>query len=170
VCLFSQKKPLLEALVDICVLFKESICNPTLCRELVMGWLDYIAIVDASGQGVGNVVVIEVSPCIPAVARVEWLQYIKAAMVSERNHTGTITNLDLEAVGVLLAWLVVECVCGISPSTHVAIYSDNEATIIRMVKQKSWARIAAHLIQVLSLQLKLCKVSPLTPTSLENTT
>lgn len=68
---FHRNKLLLEALVDIRVLLKESICNPTLCRELVMGWPDYIAIVDASGQGVGIVVVGEVSLCIPTVARVE---------------------------------------------------------------------------------------------------
>jgi hypothetical protein len=158
-----RNKPLLEALVDIGVLLKESICNPTLCRELVMGWPDYIAIVDASGQGVGILVVGEVFPCIPTVARVEWLQDIKAVIVSERNPTGTLPNSDLETAGVLLDWLMVEFVCDIPPGTHVAIYSDNEATITRMVKQKSRACIAAHIIRVLSLRLKFRQASPLTP-------
>jgi len=160
---FHRNKPLLEAVVDIRVLLRESICAPTLCRELVTGWPDYVAIVDASGHGVGIVVVGEVSPCIPTVARFEWPKDIKDSIVSEKNPTGTITNSDLETAGALLAWLVVEGVCTIPPGTHVAIYSDNEATVTRMVKRKSRARIAAHLVRALSLRLKFRQASPLSP-------
>jgi len=128
---FHRNKPLLETLTDIRVLLRESICTPTLCKELVTGWPDYVTIVDASGHGVGIVVVGEASPCVPTVARMEWPKDIKAAIVLEKNPAGTITNSDLETAGALLAWLVVEGMCTITPGTHVAIYSDNEATITR---------------------------------------
>ena len=81
--------------------------------------------------------------------------------MSNKNPMGTITNSDLETAGALLAWLVVEGVCDIPSGTHLAIYSDNEATVTRMVKRKSQAHIAAHLICTLSLQLKFKQASPL---------
>jgi len=50
-------------------LLRESTKEPTRCRELVSGWPDYIGIVDASGHGVGGVVVGELSNCAPVVFR-----------------------------------------------------------------------------------------------------
>jgi PAS domain-containing protein len=160
---FHRNKVLLEALVDIRTLLKESICKPTLCKELVNGWPGYVAIVDASGHGVGIVVVGESLPCAPTVCRVEWPEAIKKNIVSDSNPDGKITNSDLESAGALLAWLVVECTCDITPGTHVAIYSDNDATVVRIRKRKSKARIAGALIRALSLRLKYAQASPLTP-------
>ena len=149
--------------MDIRTLLKESICKPTLCKELVNGWPGYVAIVDASGHGVGIVVVGESLPCAPTVCRVEWPEAIKKNIVSDSNPDGKITNSDLESAGALLAWLVVECTCDITPGTHVAIYSDNDATVVRIRKRKSKARIAGALIRALSLRLKYAQASPLTP-------
>ena len=56
-----------------------------LCKELVSGWPDYVATVDASGHGVGIVVVEETK------------------VVN--------TNSDLESAGAVLALLVVEATC-----------------------------------------------------------
>jgi hypothetical protein len=160
---FHRNKALLEALRDIRTLLWESICEPTLCKTLVNGWPGYVAIVDASKHGVGIVVIGEALPCVPTVCRVQWPDCIKKAIVSESNPDGTITNSDLESAGALLAWLVVECICDITPGTHVAIYSDNEAMVVRVKKKKARARVAGFLIRALSLRLKYAQASPLTP-------
>jgi hypothetical protein len=47
-----RNKLLQEAITDICTFMHESLCDLTLCKELVSGWPDYVAIVDAyCGQG-----------------------------------------------------------------------------------------------------------------------
>ena len=134
---------------------------PIPLQGTLTGWTDYVAIVDASVHRVGIVVVGEVSPCDLTVAQIEWPGDIKASIMSENNPNGTITNSDLQTAGALLVWLVVEGVC--PPGTHVAIYSDNEATVNRMVKRKSRARIVAHLTRAVSLCLKFRQSSLLSP-------
>jgi hypothetical protein len=37
------------------------------CRQLINGWPYFVGIVDASGHGVGGVVIGELSPCVPTV-------------------------------------------------------------------------------------------------------
>jgi hypothetical protein len=86
-------------------LLRESTKEPTRWQELVSGWPDYIGIVDASGQGVGGVVVGELSDCTPVVFRWEWPANIKNNIVSSSNPTGGLTNSDLEMAGLLMLWL-----------------------------------------------------------------
>ena len=62
---------------------------------------------DASGQGVGGIIVGENNECTPTVFRVEWPDDIKQDLVSEKNPNGQITNSDLEMAGLLLLWLVI---------------------------------------------------------------
>ena len=162
-----RNKPLREAITDIRTFMRESICDPTLCKELVSGWPDYVAIVDASGQGVGIVVVGETKAVKPTVVRLEWPDDVKTAVISDSNPAGTITNSDLESAGAVLAWLVVEATCELQPGTHVAIYSDNDATVTRINKMKSKAAVGAVLMRILALRLKYMKVSPLTPLHIE---
>jgi hypothetical protein len=162
-----RNRPLRDAITDIRTFMQESVCDPTLCRELVSGWPDYVAIVDASGHGVGIVAVGENKAVKPTVARIEWPADIKAAIVSNSNPNGTITNSDLESAGAVLAWLVLEAICDLQPGAHVAIYSDNEATVVRIGKMKSKAAVGAGLMRILSLRLKYKKVSPLTPLHIE---
>jgi hypothetical protein len=162
-----RNQPLREAISDIRTFMQESICDPTLCRELVSGWPDYVAIVDASGQGVGIVVVGENRAVKPTVVRIEWPDDIKAAIISDSNPNGSITNSDLESAGAVLAWLVVEATCDLQPGSHVAIYSDNDATVTRIDKMKSKADVGAGLMRILALRLKYKKVSPLTSLHIE---
>ncbi len=58
---------LLEAIKDIRTILRESIMRPTLCKDLVAGWPDYIGIVDASSHGVGGVVLGELLGIPPSV-------------------------------------------------------------------------------------------------------
>lgn len=51
-----RNKGLEQAIRDARTLLRESTVAPTRCKELVVGWPDYIRVQDASGQGVGGVI------------------------------------------------------------------------------------------------------------------
>jgi hypothetical protein len=78
------------------------IVRPTLCKDLVAGWPEYIGIVDASSHGVGGVVLGELSGIPPTVFCLQWPQDITDSLVFFDNPKGSITNSDLEMAGLLL--------------------------------------------------------------------
>ena len=137
------------------------------------GWPDFIGVQDASGQGVGGVILGELGSCTPTVFRYEWPEDIKADLVSFDNPRGRITNSDLEMAGLLLMWLVLEAVCGDLTEKRVAVFSDNDPTV-------SWAKrlasrhsvMAAQLVRALALRIKLrwgCPITPCHIPGVENT-
>jgi hypothetical protein len=107
-----RNQDLFEAVSECRILLRESIAAHTCCTKLVSKWPDFIGIVDASGQGVGGIVVGERVECVPTVFQMEWPDDVKKDMKSESNPEGHITNSDLEMAGLLLLWLVMEEVCG----------------------------------------------------------
>jgi len=135
---------------------------------LVSGLPDYIGIVDASGQGVGGVIVGELSNCTPVVFCWEWPTDIKNNIVSFSNPTGGLTNSDLEMAGLLILWLVLEGVC---PSLHekcVTLFNDNSRTVSWVTQLASpKSLVAEHLVQALALKLKTMQACPLTPLHIE---
>jgi len=87
---------LMEALKDIRTILRASTTQPTECKDIVAGWLDYIRIVDASSHGVGGVILGELSDLPPTVFRLQWPKYISTDLVSFKNRAGKISNSDLE--------------------------------------------------------------------------
>lgn len=159
-----RNQALREAIADARTLLRESTIKPTLCKALVVGWPDYIGVKDASGCGVGGVVLGEGLACQPTVFRLEWPAAVKRELVTEANRKGSITNSDLEMAGLLLLWLVLEEVCGDVQNKHVALFSDNDPTVSwvrRMASRHS--RVAAQLLRALALRLKRSETCPLTP-------
>jgi hypothetical protein len=57
----TSQKQVLAAIIGCRTLLQESTKDPTRCRELVLGWPDFIGIVDVSSHGVGGVVMGETS-------------------------------------------------------------------------------------------------------------
>ena len=165
-----QNKLLREALTDIRTFLRESVAIPTKCRELVSGWPDFIGIKDASGHGVGGIIVGENCACTPTVFRLEWPADIKADINTQRNPKGRITNSDLELAGLLLLWLIMEEVCPLTLACHCGLFSDNQPTVhwVKRMASKSSA-VAGQLIRALALRLKLNRVSPLTPMHIKGT-
>ena len=153
-----------EAIRDARTLLRESTKKPTHCKALVPGWPDLIGVQDASGQGVGGVIIGELGACPPTVFRCEWPEDIKANLVTRENPRGKINNSDLEMAGLLLCWLVMEAVGGDLRQQHVAMFSDNDPTVHwvkRMATKQS--RVAAQLVRALALRLKENETCPLTP-------
>ncbi len=159
-----QNGPLMEAITDIRTILRETIKHPTLCRDLVAGWPDYIGIVDASSFGVGGVVLGELLGIPPTVFRLQWPQDITDNLVSFKNPRGPLSISDLEMAGILLVWLCLEGITKNLSHKHVALFSDNSPTVSwvdRMASRKS--RVAAWLVRALALCLNLHRVCPLTP-------
>jgi hypothetical protein len=155
----------LTAIKGCQTLLRESTREPTWCRELTMGWPDFIGIVDASSHGVGGVVVGELSGCIPTVFRWQWPEDVRTQVISVDNPGGTINNSDLEMVGLLLLWLVIKGICGPLAEKQIALFGDNSPSIGWVARLGSrCSRVAENLIQALALHLKLQKACPLTPT------
>ena len=155
---------LMEAIIDTRTLLRESTSAPTRCRELVVGWPDYIGVVDASGQGVGGVVFGENMGCPPTVFRLEWPDDIKADLQTWTNMKGTITNSDLEMAGLLLLWLVIEGVCGDLGERRIAVFSDNDPSVSwtkRLASRHS--RVAVQLLRAVALRMKTRRACPITP-------
>jgi hypothetical protein len=162
----------LESLRDIRTILHASIESPTMCKDLVVGWPDYVGIIDASSHGVGGIVIGELSETPPTVFCLEWPRDITENLVSSDNPHGSLTDSDLEMAGLLLLWLCTKAiVCDIAHK-HVALFSDNLPTISWVEKMASKKlRIAAKLVRALALHLnvKKCARSPRC-TSLESKT
>ena len=134
-----------------------------LCCELVVGWPNFIGVVDASSHEVGGVVIGELSECLPAVFRLQWPPDITANVKSEANPKGTITNSDLELAGLVLLWLTMEHVCGPLAEKRIALFSDNSPTVSWVQRMACHSSLVAkQLIRVLTLRFNLQKVCPIT--------
>jgi hypothetical protein len=133
------------------------------CRELVIGWPDFVGVKDTSSQGVGGIFIGELSKCTPAVFRFTWPDDVRKDVVSKLNPSGKISNSDLEMAGLLMLFVIMEQVCGPLVEKRVALFSDNSLTVGWVDRLASRQSItAAHLIQALVLGLKANKCCPLT--------
>ncbi len=153
-----------EAITDIRTILRETINKPTLCRDLVAGWPDYIGIVDASSHGVGGVLLGELSGLPPTVFCLQWPRDVKDTIVSFNNPGGSLSISDLKMAGILLLWLCLEGITKNIAHKHIAFFSDNSPTVSwvdRLASQKS--RVAAWLVRALALRLNFHRACPLTP-------
>jgi hypothetical protein len=103
--------------------------SPTRCKELIWYSPDYIGICNASGHGIGGIVVGEQSSCKPTVFCLQLPPDISKDIKSTTNPAGRITNSDLEMAGLLLLWLVIEAVCPSLVEKNIALFSDNSPTV-----------------------------------------
>ena len=159
-----QNKALYDAVSNTRTLLRESTTRPTRCKELIVGWPDFIGVADALSHGIGGIVVGKNSSCIPTVFRFKWPDAIKTDLLTFENPNGKLTNSDLEMAGLLLLWLVMEAVCPDMEEWRVALFSHNSPTIswVEHLASRS-SRVAAQLIRALVLRLKVRWACPLTP-------
>ena len=158
-----RSKALTTCLDDARRLLRESGKKPTPCRQLVMGEPGYVGVKDASVHGVGGVVIGNKKACTPVVFRLEWPQDIKEEVwKTNSGKKGNLTNSDLECAGLLLLWLVMEEVCGLTAGDHVALFSDNSPTVSWVTRMAArGSLVAGQLLRALALRMKVKEVSPL---------
>jgi len=80
------------------------------------------------------------------------------------NHSGSITNSDLELATLLMLFVIIESIAGPLEGKHIALYSDNSSSVQWVQHLASRNSLATRqLIQALALHLQVTKSSQLTP-------
>jgi hypothetical protein len=157
-------KRALTAVEGCRTLLRESTKEPTRCRQLVTGWLDYIGFVDALRHRAGGVVIGELSPCVPTISWWKWPPDVAKDIKTANNPGGRITNLDLEMAGLVLLHLTMEEVCGPLEEKHLTLFNDNSPMIGWATKLASkHSTVAEHLVRAIALHAKQQKAYPFTP-------
>jgi hypothetical protein len=150
-----------RAMRDWRQLIHECAKEPTNTRELVPGELDYTGTLDASGEGAGGVWLPGERRLKPTVWRVKWPQEIRDRLVTDRNPDGDITNSDLEMLGALLGWIVLEAITCVRMA-HVGMCSDNSPTVAWQTRGASkQSDVANRLLRILAIRMRVKRASPL---------
>jgi len=151
-----------QALRDWKELLRVSNLHPTPCADLLPATATYGGYCDASKKGAGGVWFGIDKLLPPIVWRIALPQHLQDEVVSFENPKGTISNSDLEMLGLLLQWLVLEHFADLA-HTHVACWCDNTPTVAWASKLlASKAKRVAQLLWILALRMLACQASPLT--------
>ena len=156
------------ALLDLRQLITTLAARPTHVMEILPAPdANYIGYCDASAFGAGGVWFSGTNPLPETVWRLQWPLDITAAVVSESNPTGTLTNSDLEMAAVVLQLNVLE---PLVPSMHhksLQIHSDNTPSVAWLTKMatKTANSDAAHrLVRGLALRQRMLHSAPVSIT------
>jgi hypothetical protein len=156
------------ALLDLRQLVTTLAARPTHVTEILPApEPDYIGYCDASAYGAGGVWFSGLCPLPETVWRLQWPADITAAVISESNPTGTLTNSDLEMAAVVLQLNVLE---PLVPSMHhksTHIHSDNTPSVAWLTKMatKTANSDAAHrLVRGLALRQRMLHSAPVSIT------
>ncbi len=159
ICLNQATK---QALNDWRALLPMALQHPTPCTDLIPAVADYGGYCDASKAGAGSIWVGLNWALPPIIWQVPFPPDIQAAVVSEANPRGSISNSDLKMMGLLLQWLVLEQF-GTLQHAHVACWCDNTPMVAwatRLLSTK--AANAARILRILALRMLACQTSPMT--------
>ena len=96
---FHHNEHLCTAIEDSITMLIESMLEPTQCSELVMGWPEFVGIMDASGEGVGGVVVGEDAKCMPTVYQMKWTDDIKKGLKTKENPARKLSISEVQTGG-----------------------------------------------------------------------
>jgi hypothetical protein len=130
-----------DALWDFSTLIKVLGQRPTHCRELVVSDLGYIGYCDASKLGAGGVWLLGMHHLSPVVWRLEWPDDIRQQVVLFDNPSGTITNSDLEMVGMVLHYLVLEHLVALK-HVYIAVWCDSNTPTVSWTNKLSSSKSA----------------------------
>ena len=160
----SAKGEVRAALLDLRQLVLKLVDRPTHVKEILTPAApDYIGYCDASVFGAGAVWFSGACPLPETVWRLQWPRDITAAVVSESNPTGTLTNSDLEMAAVVLHLNTLECLAPTLRHKHVFVHSDNTPSVAWLTKMatKSAKSDAAHrLVRGLALHQRMLESAP----------
>ena len=153
-----------QCLRDWITLLHRISSRPTHVLELTYKEPTFVGYVDACKFGAGGVWFSGTSTLSPTVWRVVFPKSIIVNLVSQSNPHGTITNSDLEMAGLLMHWLVLECIAPHSLChTTVGMFSDNTPTVAWTTKLcTSSSTIASYLLRALATRLHVKHANALT--------
>jgi hypothetical protein len=154
------------ALLDLRQLVTTLAARPTHVRKILpVQDPDYIRYCDASAFGA--FLFSGTSPVPETVWRLQWPPDITAAVVSESNPTGTLTNSDLQMAAVVLHLNVLEPLVPLMHHKSMQIHSDNTPSVAWLTKMATKAANsdAAHrLVRGLALRQRMLHSAPVSIT------
>ncbi len=151
-----------QALQDWLTLLPAALRNPIPCTDLMPAPADFVGYCDASKNGAGGIWFGLNKDLPPIVWRIPFPERIQQQVISQNNPHGKISNSDLEMIGLLFQWLVLEKFVDLAHA-HVAIWCDNTPTVAWATKLLATkARTAARILRILALRMISCRASPLT--------
>ena len=157
---------LISSMRDFASLLREMAKHPTHVKQLVTGPPAFICYCDASKIGVGGVLLPGKAHMPPTVWHVPFPPDIQNQFWSADNPSGTITNSDLELLGIVYTWIILEYLADLH-HLHIGVWCDNTPSV-------GWARklcsnrsiIAEHLTRVLAIRHRITQSSPLITSSI----
>ena len=154
------KSPLASALRDARTMTKLVADEPTNLHQVVPKFPDVVVFVDASKEGAGGTVYSMNKEFEPFTFRVPFPEEIQRMLEKQVKGNTNVTNSDLEALGCVIAFLVVSTNVEVKNKT-MAIFCDNTPTVNWVRKLSSKSKRAARLMRTLALAMKAAGVSPL---------
>ena len=155
--------PLLkETLQDWRTVVRQLCSIPTHVLQLTAAYPDYLGYSDSCKTGVGGVWMGVSKDIGFFVWRLEWPKDIQDALCTGSNPNGTITMNDLELAGVILEWLVLECLVKDLVFRSLGINCDNSTSVTWLTKMRTAkSKIAARLLRFLSMRMHRRRTAPL---------
>ena len=151
-----------ETLKDWRTVIKQLGKIPTHVMQLVATYPDFLGYSDACGTGVGGVWMGITEDIGYIVWRMEWPQDIIDELCTSSNPKGRLTMNDLELAGVVLEWLVLECLIPDLIFKSIGINCDNSTAVTWITKMRtSKSMVAARLLRLLSMRLHRRRTAPL---------
>ena len=150
-----KKSEVRATLLDFVSLIADLAKRPTHISEIVPSDPHYIGHCDASGSGAGGVWFSGTRCMIPTVWRVQFPPDITAAVVSDSNPTGSLTNSDLEMAGVLLHHLVLETLI----RTKHCHWATPSVAWVNCMAAKSSSPVVYRLLRGLALRQRINKTA-----------
>ena len=134
------------------VLLRKAHKEPTMCKQLVTGDPHFVDIMYAANEGMGGMIVGKGDACVPIVFHLEWPRDIQDMVYMQENPDRPIANSDLEFVGLLICWLVMEEVSPCLSQKHVGIYCSNLAAVSWLKKMETQSsKVAVPLLMALAI-------------------
>ena len=151
-------------LLDLKQLVVSLAARPTHVNEILPAQHpDYIGYCDASAFGAGGVWFSGRCPLPETVWRLQWPWDITAAVISESNPTGTLTNSDLEMAAVVLQLNVLESLVPTMYHKSAHVHSDNTPSVAwwtKMATKTANSNAAHRLVRGLAIRQRMLHASP----------
>ena len=132
--------------------------HPTHVLQIVKGLPHYVEFSDSCSIGTGRVWSSGAVIIIPVLWSLKWPKDIQ-----DRFHAGMITINDLELAGMVIHWLVLQCLAPTLQFKHAALFSDNSLAVLWAHKLRASASlIAGRLLRFLGIRIHARQASHIT--------
>ena len=155
-----KKAPLRQAFQDARTMVQLVAREPTLLRQAIPQYPQFVVFADASKEGAGGTVCSITNEFRPLTFRLGLPRKIQRVLEKQQKGNKNVTNSDLEALGCVVGFLVVATNLNVKGKT-MAIFCDNTPAVGWVRRLSARSPRAARLMRILALAMKAAGVSPL---------